>query len=56
MIKTILFATEYYPPFAPGGAEWTNAAWASALARHGRRVVVVTPNYGAAPSAKSTTA
>jgi glycosyltransferase involved in cell wall biosynthesis len=48
-IKTVLFASEYYPPFAPGGAEWTNAAWASALARHGRRVVVVTPNYGAAP-------
>ena len=48
MIKTVLFASEYYPPFAPGGAEWTNAAWASALARHGRRVVVVTPNYGAA--------
>ena len=47
MIKTILFATEYYPPFAPGGAEWTNAAWASALARRGCRVVVVTPNYGA---------
>ena len=35
VIKTILFATEYYPPFAPGGAEWTNAAWASALARAG---------------------
>jgi glycosyltransferase involved in cell wall biosynthesis len=48
VIKTVLFATEYYPPFAPGGAEWTNAAWASALARHGCRVVVVTPNYGAA--------
>jgi glycosyltransferase involved in cell wall biosynthesis len=47
-IKTILFASEYYPPFAPGGAEWTNAAWASALARRGRRVIVVTPNYGAA--------
>ena len=49
VIKTVLFATEYYPPFAPGGAEWTNAAWASALARHGCRVVVVTPNYGASP-------
>jgi glycosyltransferase involved in cell wall biosynthesis len=48
VIKTILFATEYYPPFAPGGAEWTNAAWAGALARRGCRVVVVTPNYGAA--------
>jgi glycosyltransferase involved in cell wall biosynthesis len=48
-IKTVLFATEYYPPFTPGGAEWTHALWADALARHGRRVVVVTPNYGAAP-------
>lgn len=48
-IKTVLFATEYYSPFAPGGAEWTNAAWAAGLARRGRRVVVVTPNYGAAP-------
>lgn len=45
----ILFASEYYPPFAPGGAEWTNAAWAGALARRGHSVVVVTPNYGAAP-------
>jgi glycosyltransferase involved in cell wall biosynthesis len=45
----ILFASEYYPPFAPGGAEWTNAAWAAALARRGHPVVVVTPNYGAAP-------
>lgn len=45
----ILFASEYYPPFAPGGAEWTNAAWAAALARRGHSVVVVTPNYGAAP-------
>ena len=47
--RAILFASEYYPPFAPGGAEWTNAAWAAALARRGHRVVVVTPNYGAAP-------
>ena len=43
----ILFATEYWPPFAPGGAEWTNLAWAQALVRRGHRVVVVTPNYGA---------
>jgi glycosyltransferase involved in cell wall biosynthesis len=48
-LETVLFATEYYAPFAPGGAEWTNAAWASGLARRGVRVVVVTPNYGAAP-------
>jgi glycosyltransferase involved in cell wall biosynthesis len=47
-VTAILFASEYWPPFAPGGAEWSNAAWARALARRGRRVVVVTPNYGAA--------
>ena len=45
----ICFATEYYPPFAPGGAEWSTKALAEALARRGHRVVVVTPNYGAAP-------
>lgn len=49
MKRTILFATEYWPPFAPGGAEWTNAAWAEALARRGHRVIVVTPDYGASP-------
>jgi len=48
-MTSILFATEYYPPFAPGGAEWSTAAWAAALARRGHRVTVVTPNYGAAP-------
>jgi glycosyltransferase involved in cell wall biosynthesis len=46
--RPVLFASEYYPPFAPGGAEWTNAEWAKALARRGQPVVVVTPNYGAA--------
>ncbi|HTI53599.1 MAG TPA: glycosyltransferase, partial [Verrucomicrobiae bacterium] len=48
-MTSILFACEYYPPFAPGGAEWSTAAWAAALARRGHRVTVVTPNYGAAP-------
>ena len=47
-LRPVLFATEYYPPFAPGGAEWTNSEWARALARRGQPVVVVTPNYGAA--------
>lgn len=47
-IKTVLFATEYYPPFAPGGAESTKELAVRALARRGCRVVVVTPNYGAA--------
>ncbi len=40
---------EYFPPFAPGGAEWSMDALARALAARGHRVVVVTPNYGAAP-------
>lgn len=47
-MMSVLFASEYYPPFAPGGAEWSTAAWAAALARRGHRVTVVTPNYGAA--------
>lgn len=46
--STILFASEYHPPFAPGGAEWSNVAWARALVRRGHRVVVVTLDYGAA--------
>lgn len=44
----ICFASEYYPPFAPGGAEWSTKALAEALGRRGHHVVVVTPNYGAA--------
>lgn len=40
---------EYFPPFAPGGAEWSTEALARAVAGRGHRVVVVTPNYGAAP-------
>lgn len=47
-MTSVLFASEYYPPFAPGGAEWSTAAWAAALTRRGHRVTVVTPNYGAA--------
>ena len=39
---------EYFPPFAPGGAEWSVLALAKALARS-HRVTVITPNYGAAP-------
>ena len=47
-MSSVLFASEYYPPFAPGGAEWSTAAWAAALIHRGHRVTVVTPNYGAA--------
>ncbi|OGK98817.1 MAG: hypothetical protein A3E31_06205 [Candidatus Rokubacteria bacterium RIFCSPHIGHO2_12_FULL_73_22] len=42
-------ANEYYPPHAPGGAEWSTQALARALAARGHRPVVVTPNYGAPP-------
>jgi glycosyltransferase involved in cell wall biosynthesis len=44
----ICLANEYFPPHAPGGAEWSTEALARALARRGLGVVVVTPNYGAA--------
>src|SRR3989442_2126599 len=43
----ICLANEYFPPFAPGGAEWSAQALAEALARRGHAVTVVTPNYGA---------
>ena len=48
MSAAICLATEYFPPHAPGGAEWSTDALARALAARGRRVLVVTPNYGAA--------
>ena len=43
----ILFATEYYHPFAPGGTPWSLRLLARALSARGDEVVVVTPNYGA---------
>ena len=45
----ICLVNEYFPPHAPGGAEWSLDALARALAGRGHAVVVVTPNYGAAP-------
>lgn len=44
----ICLVNEYFPPFAPGGAEWSVDALARELARRGHAVSVVTPNYGAA--------
>ena len=44
----VCFVNEYFPPFAPGGAEWSLEALARAMAGRGHRVTVVTPNYGAA--------
>jgi glycosyltransferase involved in cell wall biosynthesis len=42
----VCLANEYFPPHAPGGAEWSTEALARELARRAE-VVVVTPNYGA---------
>jgi glycosyltransferase involved in cell wall biosynthesis len=44
---TICLVSEYFPPHAPGGAEWSVEALARGLAARGHRVVVITPNYGA---------
>lgn len=43
----ILFATEYYHPFVPGGTPWSLRLLAGELARRGEQVAIVTPNYGA---------
>src|SRR2546426_6035791 len=45
----VCFVNEDFPPFAPGGAEWSLDALAHALAGRGHRVTIVTPNWGAAP-------
>lgn len=43
----VLCASEYFPPFAPGGGQWNVLALGRALAACGHRFEVVTPNYGA---------
>jgi len=43
--------TEYFPPFTPGGAEWSTLFLAQRLAET-HSVVVITPNYGTDPYAK----
>ncbi len=45
----IALVNEYFPPHAPGGAEWSVEALARALATRGHGVIVITPNWGAAP-------
>jgi glycosyltransferase involved in cell wall biosynthesis len=44
----IVFATEYYHPWAPGGTAWSLELLARALLARGHTVTIVTPNYGAA--------
>jgi glycosyltransferase involved in cell wall biosynthesis len=38
---------EYFPPHAPGGAEWSTYYLGRHLAEAGHKLVVITPNYGA---------
>jgi glycosyltransferase involved in cell wall biosynthesis len=45
----VLFATEYYHPFTPGGTPWSLRLLARELVAAGHPVTIVTPNYGAAP-------
>lgn len=41
------FISEYFPPYAPGGAEWSSFFLARNLSDKGHKIVVITPNYGA---------
>jgi glycosyltransferase involved in cell wall biosynthesis len=43
----IVLTNEYFPPFAPGGAEWSTLQLGKALAARGHGVTVITPNFGA---------
>ena len=45
----IALINEFFAPHASGGAEWSTDALARALATRGHGVVVITPNWGAAP-------
>lgn len=40
---------EYFPPSAPGGAEWSTLQLAKGLASRGHQIAVITPNYGRLP-------
>jgi len=46
----VVFATEYYHPWVPGGSPWSIRLLARELRRRGVDVVIVTPNYGGAPA------
>lgn len=41
---------EYFPPFAPGGAEWSTLQLAKGLAGREHQIAVITPNYGQLPA------
>ena len=42
----ILFVCDYFPPFTPGGAEWSSYFLAKALSsKQGIKLIILTPNY-----------
>src|SRR5260221_12435315 len=43
----VAFVSEYFPPFTPGGAEWSTFYLAQDLVKKGYQVFVITPNYDA---------
>lgn len=43
----IAFIIEHYPPFAPGGSEWSTYYLAKNLIQKGIKVIIITPNLGA---------
>jgi len=43
----ILFVSEYFFPFTPGGGEWSTLTWARILKQQGHIVQVATVNFGA---------
>lgn len=43
----VAFVIEYFPPFAPGGGEWSTFYLAKNLVKSKTNVVVITPNLGA---------
>ena len=45
----LLFICDYFPPFAPGGAEWSIYCLAKALSKKGHKVIILTPDYSKAP-------
>ena len=50
-MRRLLFLNEYFPPVAPGGAEWSLLRLADALAARGHDVRVLTPDLGGEPVA-----
>lgn len=47
----LLLINEYFPPVAPGGAEWSVYYLAEALAKRGHQVAIATVNHGPTPQA-----